>query len=57
MYVSGLARHLGYKTSIFPQVIARNRIALTVAKDGIHFIDNSNPQQAFIAGKVTITKS
>ncbi|NDC79539.1 MAG: hypothetical protein EBZ67_16965, partial [Chitinophagia bacterium] len=38
-------------------VIAWNRIALTVAKDGIHFIDYSNPQQAFIAGKVTITKS
>lgn len=38
-------------------VIAWNRIALTVTKDGIHFIDYSNPQQAFVAGKVVITKS
>jgi hypothetical protein len=38
-------------------VIAWNRIALTVTKDGIHFIDYSNPQQAFVAGKVVISKS
>jgi hypothetical protein len=38
-------------------VIAWNRIALTVAKDGIHFIDYTNPQQAFVAGKIVISKS
>jgi len=38
-------------------VIAWNRIALTVAKDGIYFIDYSNPTQAFVAGKVVISKS
>jgi hypothetical protein len=38
-------------------VIAINGIALTVAEDGIYFIDYRNPDQAFITGKITINKS
>ena len=37
-------------------VITINGIALTVAEDGIYFIDYRNPNQAFIAGKITIAK-
>jgi hypothetical protein len=37
-------------------VITINGIALTVAEDGIYFIDYRNPSQASIAGKITIAK-
>lgn len=47
--------------TIFPlsktyDVITMNGIALTVAEDGIYFIDYRNPNQAFITGKLTIAK-
>jgi hypothetical protein len=38
-------------------VITINGIAITVAEDGIYFIDYRNPNQAFITGKITINKS
>jgi hypothetical protein len=38
-------------------VITVNGIAITVAEDGIYFIDYRNPNQAFITGKITINKS
>ena len=37
-------------------VIAFNKIAVTVAADGLYFIDYSVPAQAKVTGKITIEK-